>query len=305
MRRWLAPACFLLVLSPSAVALADGDCPPGSWFCEDAEVKAPPQGGQAQGTDDATAETPQDAPSTTKTTKKHRKAAPPPPSTTAAADGSVELHTQGPVVIYTTDGPRQVAPPPPPPKPKKKRVWRERLGLNLRGEGAAFKAEGGGTNGMGGAGISFRYRPVPAFALDFGVDVLGGKDYHDQTRVESSFATTAMVYFNPRSILQIYGLLGFNLSHAEILQHNYVAYDTGYYNDYYSTNQSHDYFGGHAGLGLEFRLAKHVALDVDGIGLIRHRIDDSGGPEFRDPKTGQTSDTSAAGLFRGGITFWW
>ena len=302
MRRWLAPACFFFVLSPSAVAFADGDCPPGSWFCEEADVKPPPQAQDDKAdASDETAQTPQDAPSS----KKHKKAHKAPPAApAAAADGAVELHTSGPVVIYTQGEGRAIPPPPPPPKPKKKRVWRERFGLNLRGEGAAFKAANGGVNGMGGVGISFRYRPAPAFALDFGGDIMGGKDYYDQTRVESAFSTTAMVYFNPRSILQLYGLLGFNLTHAEIVSQQYTAYDrTGY--STYEVSNSHDYFGGHAGLGLEFRLARHVALDVDGIGLIRHRIDDNGGPEFRDPKTGNTTDTSAAGVFRGGITFWW
>ena len=32
--------------------------------------------------------------------------------------------------------------------------------------------------GMGGFGMSFRYRPVPAFALDFGADLIGGIDFN-------------------------------------------------------------------------------------------------------------------------------
>lgn len=303
MRRWLAPACFLLVLSPSAVALADGDCPPGSWFCEEAKVKPPPQAQQDEADEQETATTPQDAPLPK---KKHKKKA---PDAQAAGSGGVELHTQGPVVIYTQGQPQvqtQPAPQaqampaaPPPPPAKKKRRWRERFGINLRGEGAAFASAYGGTTGMGGVGLSFRYRPVPAFALDVGGDILGGKDYYKQPRIESAFSLTGMLYINPGSRVQVYGLGGLNLTHAEI--------DTGYTSGFYSSWQStssHDYIGGHAGVGLEFRVSRHVGLDIDGVGLIRHRID--GGPaEFQDPKTGRTTDTSGAGLFRGGITFWW
>lgn len=303
MRRWLAPACFLLVLSPSAVALADGDCPPGSWFCEEANVKPPPQAKQQeddQADEQETATTPQDAPLPKK--KKHHKKAP-----AADAEGGVELHTQGPVVIYTqgqpvvrSEAPQAAAalPPPPPPPAKKKRRWRERYGINLRGEGAAYRSAYGGTAGMGGVGISFRYRPVPAFALDIGGDILGGKDYYHNSRIESAFSMTGMLYVNPKSRVQLYGLGGLNLTHAEI--------DTGDRStfDLWSPTVSHNYIGGHLGAGIEFRVARHVGLDIDGIGILRQRID-GGTPEFRDPATGKTTDTAAAGLFRAGITFWW
>lgn len=304
MRRWLAPACFLLVLSPSAVALADGDCPPGSWFCEEANVKPPPQAKQQEADDQAdeqeTATTPQDAPLPKK--KKHHKKAP------VDAQQGVELHTQGPVVIYTqgqptvqTEAPQAAPalPPPPPPPSKKKRRWRERFGINLRGEGAAFASAYGGTAAMGGVGLSFRYRPVPAFALDVGGDVLGGKDYYHNSRIESAFSLTGMLYLNPGSRVQVYGLGGVNLTHAEIDTGNLNGFDS-----VWSSTMSHDYIGGHAGAGIEFRVSRHIGLDIDGVGLLRHRID-GGAPEFRDAKTGKTTDTAGAGLFRGGITFWW
>ncbi len=304
MRRWLAPACFLMVLSPSAVALADGDCPPGSWFCEETNVKPPPQAQQQEETEEQeTATTPQDAPLPKK--KHHKKKA---PTDSAAAQGGVELHTQGPVVIYTQGQPQIETPPapearalppaPPPPPAKKKRRWRERFGLNLRGEGAAFASAYGGTSAMGGVGISFRYRPVPMFALDIGGDILGGKDYYKNARIESAFSMTGMLYFNPGSHVQLYALGGLNLTHAEI-DNGGGLLDSGWWN-----TTPHNYIGGHAGLGLEFRVSRHIGLDIDGVGLLRHRID--GGPaEFQDPKTGKTTDTSGAGLFRGGITFWW
>jgi hypothetical protein len=38
--------------------------------------------------------------------------------------------------------------------------------------------------------------------------------------------------------------------------------------------------------------------------LIRTRVD-SDVPEYYDPETGQGTNTSGAGLFRTGVTFWW
>jgi len=43
------------------------------------------------------------------------------------------------------------------------------------------------------------------------------------------------------------------------------------------------------------------------VGFIRGRTDDAAryDPEFVDPDTGRTTNTSGGGLFRGGITFYW
>ena len=62
--------------------------------------------------------------------------------------------------------------------------------------------------------------------------------------------------------------------------------------------------GAHGGLGIEFRLSRHVGLHLDALALIREKVDD-GPPEFIDADTGETSNTSAAGLFRAGVNFWW
>ncbi len=41
------------------------------------------------------------------------------------------------------------------------------------------------------------------------------------------------------------------------------------------------------------------------LGFVRSRTDEGGPPEFTDPVTGQTTNKSGGGLFRGGLTFWW
>jgi len=297
MRRCFSSLFFvaLSVLVP-AQALAQDDCPPGSWFCEEVEVAPPPE---------ATAPPPEPA---------GEPAAEPKSAPAPRAANSAEKPPP-PVIVYQ---PVPDAPPPqvvivqpgsavrkvpPPPPPAKKRAWRERFGLNLRLQGVVL---GGHENadpdaGMGGLGVSFRYRPAPAFAIDFGADLLAGVDYNGFERVETPLALTAMLYVNPKSKVQFYFMGGINGSYAHVESDTYsplLAEEGGYEEDY-------SYFGGHGGVGLEFRLSRRVALNIDTLVAIRGRTDDGDVPEFRDPDTGRTTNTSGAGMFRGGVTFWW
>lgn len=327
MRRWLVPASLLILIVPSTAALAD-DCPPGSWFCEETNVTPPPNGSgddveEADG--DETPDQPQptqDAP--VKKKKKHKKKRSSPQvqasdGTQIQTNGPVQVQANGPIIIYTNGGvqqrgsgggPAPAARPAPPPangpglKPLPARPWRERFGLNLRMEGLGFENQAGDTTGMGGLGLSFRWRPAPAFAFDLGLDVVGGSDYHDQDRIESAVSMTGMLYFNPKSVFQIYALGGVHLAHAEVTDEGYYAGDWGWGYDYYAPSTSRDYIGLQAGLGVEWRLGKHVGLSLDGVGLIRTGID-NGGDEFRNAETGETTDTSGAGMVRAGVTFWW
>ena len=59
-------------------------------------------------------------------------------------------------------------------------------------------------------------------------------------------------------------------------------------------------------MGLEFRAAKHFALNLDVRAFVRGRIDDQAQahPEFIDPATGRSTNTSAGGLVSGGMTFY-
>ena len=96
---------------------------------------------------------------------------------------------------------------------------------------------------------------------------------------------------------QVYLLAGFGYAGAHVVNDS-LGYTTSA-NDY-------SYFGGQGGLGIEFRLARHFALNLDALGFIRTRTDSGAdqNPEFIDPSTGQTSNTSAGVLFRGGMTFY-
>jgi opacity protein-like surface antigen len=197
-------------------------------------------------------------------------------------------------------------PPPPAAPPPPKRRWRREWGLNLRLEGASFGRGRGAAEeaGMGGVGLSLRYRPVPAFAIDAGVDVLAGKDYNGFERTEVPLSLNGIIFFNPRSRVQFYMMGGVHVSHAEVEVAN-GGKQADEYN--FTPNTEYDYFGGQGGIGLEFRLSRRIALNIDAIGFIRDRTDDNkhASPEFTDPETGRTTNTSGGGLFRGGLTVYW
>jgi opacity protein-like surface antigen len=152
------------------------------------------------------------------------------------------------------------------------------------------------TAGMGGLGFSFRIRPERYFALDIGLDMIGGRDYLGNRRAEVPFTLSAMLYANPRSATQFYMLGGIGWSQARVEK-----------DDRYGTVEDYSYFGGHLGPGLEFRLSHPVALNIDLIGFIRGRTDRlaASEPEFTDSRTGQTTNTSGGGLLRAGLTFYW
>ncbi len=321
MRRCLINALFAVAFTFSAPALAqDSNCPPGSWFCE-----AVP---------DRPAPAPQNQPDPSPEEE------PPPPESLPQPPGGrhipqFESHPSPPVVVYRrpaspSAGPPRaqvviVAPGAAPPRPVSKVVvvrqsapavapapvakpknWHRRWGLNLRMEGASFGGPEKGADegaGMGGVGLSLRYRPVPAFAIDAGIDVLGGTDFNGFARTEVPFSLSAMLYVNPRSRLQFYLLAGGHASHAEVETDTYEPLRDG---DSSASAVQYSYVGGHGGLGLEFRLSRLIAFNVDVLGFVRKRSDDGQStPEFTDPLTGQTTNTSGGGLFRGGLTFWW
>jgi len=196
-------------------------------------------------------------------------------------------------VVVVRGHPRYVASPPPPPKKRKRlRKW----GFNLRLTGLMMDSQQDEVAGMGGLGFSFRIRPQRHFAFDLGLDMIGGRDYEGNRRSEVPFTLSGMLYANPRDATQFYMLGGIGWSHAR------VELD-----DQYGTMEDYDYFGGHLGAGLEFRLSPPVALNIDLLGFIRGRTDRlaESEPEFTNPETGETTNTSGGGLLRAGLTFYW
>ena len=297
----LSSSALALVLAVPAVAAAQsvpaqgsGTCPPGSWFCgEPSQQPASPAGqpvapGQLQALPDP------DAP-------------PPPPPRVRRLPGVTyaPAPSQPPVVVYQPPPPvmvvRPETPPPyeyAPPRPSPRMLGRE-WGLNLHLEGVSM---GGGTEhnaGMGGAGAGLRFKPNRYFGLETDVDFLGGHGYVGDVRHETALSFNALMFLNPRSRAQVYLLAGFGWSWANSQSD---PNDPTVTNPF---NQNYAYFGGQAGIGLELRLTRVLALNVDLRGFVRSRTDQGAQqvPEFTNAQ-GQSTNTSGGGLLTGGMTLY-
>ena len=154
---------------------------------------------------------------------------------------------------------------------------------------------------MGGGGAAFRIRPNPYFALDIGGAMYGGTDYNGQDRFSAPLTVDAILFFNPQHRFQFYALLGIgaSYSHTDGLNRHTGNYD------------SRDMFhlGGAAGLGVEWRLSRVFALNLDFRGFIQQRVGDDDQPEFTEPLADgsggwQSTDLSGGGVVRAGMTFY-
>jgi hypothetical protein len=296
-------AAVLLAAAPASAQEPPSNCPPGSWFCAEAQEKPAPKAA---------------APAAASKGEKGDKAEleplppaeslpPPPPPVVVYRPGPPP---PPPVVVYAPPPP--VRPPPPyyyyrPRPPRSVFAERSEWGINLRGEGAVKGSGSASSETMAGVGFGLRYKPVPAFGLEAGFDFLGGRDYQNFHRNETEFTVNAMVFVNPRSRVQLYFLAGLGGSWA------HVASDQGYYapsgnygGPYGYGDANYTYFGGQAGGGLEFRIARHFAMNIDVRGFIRSRTDSAAAnsPEFVDPGTGRTTNTSDGCLVNAGMTFY-
>lgn len=347
MRRYLTPALIVAgSLSQPLTAFAqDNKCPPGAWFCGDdstrtevdvtAEAEAIPPPPVAD-----SLPVPEEREPVIVHSREGRMPPPvvvyqprqtssPPPQVIIIAPGGTRVvrkapHVhRAPVVVRRTRVHATTVSTVRPVQPMQ-RVWRSEWGLNARVQGVSFGGDGGSgaaaspDAGMGGFGLSLRYRPWARFALDAGFDVIGGTDFNGFERVETPFSLNGIFYFNPRSRTQFYAIGGVNWSSATVRSDSpspLLTADKGG-NGY---GAEYKYFGGQVGVGLEFRLSKRLSFNVDALGFMRSRTDvddDHHGkdgrdqstrdvPEYMDVSTGQTTNKSGGGLFRGGLTLWW
>lgn len=270
-----AVAAATALVGVAAHADDESKCPPGSWFCAETEIKIGVPG-----------------------------ATPPPPATTpppAASPPPVVIYTPAPPPpVYTAPPPAYYPPPPPPPPPAR---HKSEIGLSFRLDAAAFgnndNLSNGKDSGAAGIGASLRFRPTPRFALDIGLDALGGTDANGYKRSEVPLTILGLLYLNPKSKAQVYLLGGFGFSTAT------VDVDANPNGSTLAHTEKYSYFGALFGGGMEFRVAKKVALNFDIRGFIRGRTDDAAAskPEFT-AKDGRTTNTSGGALFTGGLTFY-
>ncbi|MDF2698348.1 MAG: hypothetical protein K0S65_6732 [Labilithrix sp.] len=263
---------FATTLAAPALAYADEpkkDCEPGSWFCGETE-----QGG-SKDLQPLPAEKPADTKPADKTPPPVVVYQPPPPTVV------VQPRDAPPAYYYV---PRKAPP---------KKEW----GLNLHLGGAMMGKGRDGNAGMGMAGLGLRFRPIPQAAIEGDLDFAAGRDYNGYRRGETAFTLNGLIFLNPKNTTQVYLLGGFGWSGARAVDDR---------DGYDKVEYKYGYFGVQAGIGLEFRLSKVVALNVDLRGLIRGRVDDNRRlhPEFVS-NDGKSTNTSGAGLLQGGLTFYW
>ena len=156
---------------------------------------------------------------------------------------------------------------------------------------------GGAADGasMNGFGFALRFRPLRHFALEVSGDLVGGTDYQGYGRWEMPFSFSGMMYVNPRNATQLYFLAGLGWSAASVEASKSRP------------AKQYAYFGGHFGVGLEFRVTHLVSINTDLIGFARNRVDSGAAddPEFIDPETGAVTNNSGGGVLRAGVTLYW
>jgi len=197
-----------------------------------------------------------------------------------------------PQVVYVQQQRQQVSLQPLPPVQLREPRW------GVHGEIGAMVS---GNTAMGGGSVAIRMRPSPWFAVDLGIGAYSGIDYEGNDRVEIPLTANALFFVNPQSRLQLYFLAGVGLSYAHAS--NFAFDSSGFSGDFFGRDFS--YVGGQIGIGLEWRLGRHFALNTDLRGFIRTRTDDDSRPEFVDPATGATTDTSGGVYWTGGATIYW
>lgn len=281
-RRWLLPnvasalviSAAVAALTPSrAAAVEPPECPPGEWFCDDAEQpEGPPE------SDPAPPEWASESGSEWSADPDGEAA---PPRRWSERDRpEIDVRRRPPAEPVERDE-----------RPTRGRGGASPWSVNLRLEGVLLGQGRGRSHDarMGGVGASIRYAVNPVLTVDVGVDSLLGRDYNGYERSEASVSLSTLLYLNQHRLIRTYGIFGLNSSAARV--------------DIDGDDQDWGYFGAHAGLGLDIALDRRVALNLDLLGFMRGRTDGRAArePEFIDA-SGRVSNTSGGGLFRGGFT---
>jgi hypothetical protein len=201
------------------------------------------------------------------------------------SSSQVVVKTKPPTVVvvkHKTIPQADVVEAPPPPKQDRKERDRK-VGLHF---------DFGGTFGpqvvMGGFQGALRFRPKEHVGIDLGSGYFAGNDYQGFYRTEIPLTANALFFVNPQHKLQLYFLIGPGLSFGRVEMFNEVRHMT--------------HVGGQAGMGVEWRLARAFALNVDVRGILRHRIDSDPRPEFIDG-TRSTNTSGGAMLTFGGTLY--
>jgi hypothetical protein len=287
------PAVAAAQSAPASSPGSSGQgCPPGSWFCAPAPDAQPVPAGKTVNGLQPLPDPEDDTP-------------PPPPPRRAPPAVTYETPPPPPVVVYQPPAPTMIERPenPPPyeysPPPRRPISPAKEWGLNLHLEGAAIGSGSKQNASMGGLGAGLRYKPMRYVGLETDLDFMGGHGYAGDDRNETALTFNALVFANPKDRAQIYFLAGFGWDWAHSTNDPSDPTQTPF--DYHYT-----YFGGQIGMGLELRLTRVLAFNIDLRGFVRTRTDQDAQlhPEFTNPQTGQTTNTSGGALLTGGMTLY-
>lgn len=279
--RTLAVAAAVTI-ALGAAPRAFAACPEGDWFCDDsqpgpAEPSEPPVRSEP-GLPPARERAPVERPSGE--------------GEDDAVRGERRRTRAWPPVVYPPSGGLKRAT-----YPRERKRVREpdkRFGLNGHANFALFDNDPHRHRraSMQGIGASFRFRPIPVLGLDLGPELMGGRDYNGDERLEVGVLANALLFFAPSKRFELHVLGGFGFSSA------FVREDVAFAKD---RIRRHGYVGLDFGFGLEWYVTPRVALGAEVLAFVRSR-DDAGRPEFVDPETNRATNTSTGALVRPGVT---
>lgn len=259
-------------LSP-ARASAAGECPDGDWFCDPTPIpdqpEAPEQpdaGASSDSAPDSAAAPADSAPDSAPATSRRRE-----------RQIRIDVERVRPAARR---------------KHRRFREWGVNMHATLGLMAHDAAASGAGMNGLGAA---LRFRPIPHIAIEGALELVWGTDYNGYDRFEDAVLFSGLFFLNPRSAVQLYGLAGFGLGGAYLDSGGRLR------------DETYAYVGLQGGVGLEARITRRFAVGGDLIGFVRERNDRnaSENPEFVDPVTHRSTNSSGGGLVRLGATFYW
>ncbi len=157
---------------------------------------------------------------------------------------------------------------------------------------------------VGGIGVGLRLRPIPHIAIEGNIDAYAGQDTLGRSRAEAAVSANLIGYLNPRSVLQVYGLIGIGTGHSSAGSSCYSSfgYQTGSVPGCDGGGE-YNFVGGQIGAGLELRIARGFALNADVRGFVRSSDGDNGRPEYVAPD-GHATNTSGGVLTTLGATIY-
>jgi opacity protein-like surface antigen len=317
---------ILAALAPSiASAQPASNCPPGSWFCVEGGVTTAPAPVVVQGGLQPLPPVVVQAPPPVIYQQPPQMVPPPVPTEQVYVRPGQRVVVQNggttTVIVNGNSGPppsaRPYTPPPPPGAPPPGFVvlnpnpeyYRQReFGLNLTLQGAILGRSddsSGRRPSMSGLGLALRYKPNPQLGLEAQLAGYGGTDAAGNRRSEGALQLNAMMFFNTRQRFQPYILAGLGFGGATVSRDSYDGAPFGSTDRFAGSrgNGNYSYVGVQAGIGLEYRLGAHFALNTDLRAFVRGRTDRGGGYEFINAE-GRATNKSGGGLFSLGATYY-